>query len=71
MTKAKLIKKLELYQPPHKPTVSKAPKPTAKRSAEIVRDWIGQRQKAQPSARQAFAALFSNQEPGPNQAQTR
>jgi hypothetical protein len=62
MTKAKLIKKQQLPQSPHRPAASNASKPTAKRPAEVVRDWIGQRQQAQPSARQAFAALFSNPE---------
>ena len=64
MTKAKLIKKQELNQEPPRPDFSKAHKPSAKRSAEIVREWIGHRQKSQPSARQAFAALVGNPEPG-------
>ena len=67
MTKAKLIKKQELNQELPRPVLSKAHKPPAKRPAEIVREWIGHRQKSQPSARQAFAALFGNPEPGLSQ----
>jgi hypothetical protein len=63
MKKAKLIKKQEMNQEPPGSTPAKAPKPPAKRPAEIVREWIGHRQQSQPSARQAFAALFGNPEP--------
>ena len=67
MTKAKLIKKQELNHEPPRPVLTAAHKPSAKRPAEIVREWIGHRQKSQPSARQAFAALFGNPEPGLSQ----
>lgn len=64
MTKAKLIKKEKLNNQPRLLAVPPAAKPSARPPAEIVREWIGQRQQARPSARQAFAALFANREPG-------
>jgi hypothetical protein len=64
MTKAKLIKKEKLDNQPRLLAISPVSKSSERLPVEIVREWIGQRQQSQPSARQAFAALFTNPESG-------
>ena len=57
--KAKLIKRTEIKKQSNcKVTAKKAGLPV-KTTTEVVRGWIGEHQKSQPSARQAFTALFS------------
>ena len=62
--KAKLIKRSEMVTPGHRNTSAGPVKPTknggaAKTTTEVVRGWVGERQKAQQSARQAFTSLFA------------
>lgn len=60
--KAKLIKRGESEKTPQnkEPEAPTTPRPSA--TVTIVRDWVGQHQKVQRSARQSFAALFAESE---------
>jgi len=63
--KAKLIKRGEMGSSGHCNVTAAPGKPTkngsaaAKTTTEVVRGWVGERQKAQQSARQAFTSLFA------------
>ena len=56
--KAKLIKQCEIKEQPRRKTQAKAVNSAVKTTTEVVREWIGEHQKTQQSARQAFTALF-------------
>jgi hypothetical protein len=55
---ARLIKRGKSEKPIRSKAQENPPTPCPKTTATIVREWVGQHQKIQGSARQAFAALF-------------
>jgi hypothetical protein len=63
--KAKLIKRSEMVTSGRRNGSDGSGKPTknggaaAKTTTEVVKGWVGERQKAQQSARQAFTSLFA------------
>jgi len=56
--KARLIKQGKNENPAHSKAPENPPTPAPKNTATMVREWVGQHQKIQRSARQAFDALF-------------
>lgn len=60
--KARLIKQGKSEQPVCSKAHERPSPPCPKTTAAMVREWLGQHQKIQRSARQAFAALFVESE---------
>ncbi len=68
MRKAKLIKKdspaRELLTQGRKARKAREPQPAPVRTAlEVTTEWLKQRREQGPSARETFAALFTNSDP--------
>ena len=69
MSKARLVKK-DTIQKDQLPRGRKTPKarkqqqvPAARKAVEITTEWLNSQRQERPSAREAFAALFSKSDP--------
>ncbi len=67
MSKAKLIKKDSPLQKELRASKRtkrpKAPKAPARKAIDVTREWLNHKRSETPSAREAFASLFSKSDP--------